>query len=92
MKRNYCLSFMLFALFGMSFSNMVAAAGVGDISSINSTQQVKKITGKVVDSAGEQIIGASIQVKGTGTGAVTDIDGKFSVNASSGSTLVISFH
>lgn len=91
MKRNYCLSFMLFALFGMSFSNMVAAAGVGDISSINSTQQVKKITGKVVDSAGEQIIGASIQVKGTGTGAVTDIDGKFSVNASSGSTLVISF-
>lgn len=91
MKRNYCLSFMLFALFGMSFSNMVAAAGVGDISSINSTQQVKKITGKVVDSAGEPIIGASIQVKGTGTGAVTDIDGKFSVNASSGSTLVISF-
>lgn len=91
MKRNYCLSFMLFALFGMSFSNMVAATGVEDISSINSTQQVKKITGKVVDSAGEPIIGASIQVKGTGTGAVTDIDGKFSVNASSGSTLVISF-
>lgn len=30
-------------------------------------------------------------VKGTGTGAVTDIDGKFSVDASVGSTLEVSF-
>lgn len=91
MKRNYCLSFMLLTLFGMSFPNMVGATVVEDIPSSHSTQQVKKITGKVVDSAGEPIIGASIQVKGTGLGAVTDINGKFSVNASSGSTLVISF-
>lgn len=82
---------MLFVLFGMSFPNMVGAAGVEDIPNSHSTQQVKKITGKVVDSAGEPIIGASVQIKGTGTGAVTDIDGKFSVNASSGSTLIISF-
>ncbi|WP_288241974.1 SusC/RagA family TonB-linked outer membrane protein [uncultured Bacteroides sp.] len=55
------------------------------------TQQVKKITGKVVDATGEPIIGASVLVKGTSTGAVTNIDGNFSVDASTGNTLVVSF-
>lgn len=59
--------------------------------SSQSTQQAKKITGKVVDATGEPIIGASVLVKGSGTGAVTDIDGKFSVNAPIGSILEISF-
>ena len=44
-----------------------------------------------MDAAGEPIIGASILVKGTGTGSVTNIDGAFSVNAAAGSTLVVSF-
>lgn len=59
--------------------------------SSQSTQQAKKITGKVLDAAGEPIIGASVLVKGSGTGAVTDVDGKFSVEAPAGSTLEISF-
>ena len=49
--------------------------------SSQSTQQAKTITGKVVDVAGEPIIGASVLVKGSSTGSVTDIDGKFSVEA-----------
>lgn len=44
-----------------------------------------------MDAAGEPIIGASVLVKGAGTGAVTDIDGKFTVEASVGSTLEVSF-
>jgi len=44
-----------------------------------------------VDVAGEPIIGASVLVKGSGTGTVTDINGKFSVEAPVGSTLVVSF-
>lgn len=59
--------------------------------SSQSTQQAKKITGKVVDATGEPIIGASVLVKGTGTGTVTNVDGGFSVDAQLGSTLVISF-
>ena len=44
-----------------------------------------------MDVAGEPIIGASVLVKGSGTGTVTDINGKFSVEAPVGSTLVVSF-
>lgn len=90
MKRNYCLSLMLLALFGMSAPYAANAAVEGVLSS-QSTQQAKKITGKVVDAAGDPVIGASVLVKGVGTGAVTDIDGKFSLEASAGSTLEISF-
>lgn len=59
--------------------------------SSQSTQQAKKITGKVVDATGEPIIGASVLVKDTGTGAVTNLDGDFSVDVSVGNTLVVSF-
>lgn len=62
-----------------------------DTPSSQRTQQAKKITGKVVDATGEPIIGASVLVKGTGTGTVTNVDGGFSVDAQLGSTLVISF-
>lgn len=69
-----------------------ASAADGEATPISqSTQQAKKITGKVVDATGEPIIGASVLVKGTGTGSVTDLDGNFSVDASVGSTLVVSF-
>ena len=67
-------------------------AAVESVLSSQSTQQAKKITGKVLDAAGEPIIGASVLVKGSGTGAVTDVDGKFSAQeAPAGSTLEISF-
>ena len=39
----------------------------------------RNITGKVVDDSGEPVIGASIFLKGTGKGAVTDMNGRFSV-------------
>ncbi len=53
--------------------------------------QTQKVTGTVVDATGEPLIGASVKVKGTKNGAATDVDGKFSVNAAQGSTLVISY-
>lgn len=54
--------------------------------------QTKKVTGNVSDSKGEEIIGASILVKGTTTGTVSDIDGNFSLNApESATTLVVSY-
>ena len=49
------------------------------------------IKGTVNDKAGEPIIGASVKVQGTKTGAVTDFNGNFSVEANANSTLVISY-
>nr|WP_234998108.1 SusC/RagA family TonB-linked outer membrane protein [Parabacteroides sp. Marseille-P3160] len=54
-------------------------------------QQVKRISGKVVDASGEPVIGASVLVKGTSTGTMTDVNGSFILNAQSGNTLVVSF-
>jgi len=39
-----------------------------------------KVSGTVVDSHGEPIIGASVVVKGTSNGTITDLDGNFSIN------------
>ena len=41
------------------------------------------VRGTVVDQTGESVIGASIQVKGTTQGTITDIDGKFSLGNTS---------
>ena len=62
-----------------------------EVSEFTSVQQAKKITGTVVDSKGEPIIGASVLVKGTSNGTITDVDGNFSLNASQGSVLVVSY-
>ncbi|REH56464.1 outer membrane receptor protein involved in Fe transport [Tenacibaculum gallaicum] len=48
-----------------------------------------KITGTVVDEMGEPLPGANVVVKGTTNGSATDFDGKFMLNASSNSGVVI---
>jgi len=54
--------------------------------------QQKTVTGKVSDETGVAVPGATVIVKGTTIGAVTDMDGKFSISVPAASkTLVISF-
>lgn len=48
-------------------------------------------SGRVFDESGEPIIGASVVVKGTSQGSVSDMDGKFSFEGTEGATLVISY-
>ena len=50
-----------------------------------------KITGVVRDEAGEPIIGATVKVKGSSMGVVTDLDGKFEINSEVGTPLVITY-
>jgi len=51
-----------------------------------------QVSGKVSDAKdGSSLPGATVQVKGTTTGALTDIDGKYSLKAKSGSILTFSF-
>lgn len=55
-------------------------------------QQNGACKGVVKDAAGETVIGASVVVKGTTNGTITDIDGNFSIpNVQSGATIEISF-
>ena len=51
----------------------------------------EKITGQVTADKGEGLVGVSILVKGTSRGTVTDINGKFSIDAKEGDVLVFSF-
>lgn len=79
--RKSCMSMFLFCLMGiLSLATSYAQSG-----------SVGTISGNVKDSQGEAIIGASVVVKGTTTGTVTDFDGNFQINASAGNTLVISY-
>lgn len=50
----------------------------------------QQISGKVKDIQGEPIIGASVIVKGTTQGVVTDADGNFTINTNVGTVLSIS--
>ena len=54
--------------------------------------QTKTVTGKVVDGTGEPLIGVTVQVEGTGTGVITDIDGNYSIaSVSDDATLLFSY-
>jgi TonB-linked SusC/RagA family outer membrane protein len=59
---------------------------------ISVSAQTKTIKGKVVDVSDQPIIGASIKVKGTGSGTITDVAGEFSLKGiQKGAMLVISY-
>ena len=58
---------------------------------LNMNAQSVKVTGNVVDSNNEPVIGAYIKVKGSNRGAVTDLDGHYTINADKNATLVISY-
>ncbi len=61
------------------------------ISETKSQQQSNTITGTVVDSNGEPVIGANVIQKGTTNGTITNFDGEFSLNVPAGSTIEITY-
>ena len=69
-------------LFALLATVLVFAAGVN--------AQNVKVSGTVSDNAGP-VIGASILVKGTTEGTITDVDGKYSISVPANATLVVSF-
>lgn len=52
---------------------------------------VKKVTGKVVDESNEPLIGVNIKVEGSSEGAITDMDGNFTITASPGNALSFTY-
>ncbi|MCB9285368.1 MAG: TonB-dependent receptor [Lewinellaceae bacterium] len=57
--------------------------------SIGAMLAQRTVTGKVTDQNGEALIGASILVKGTNSGTVTDIDGSYSVRVPEGANVLV---
>ena len=53
--------------------------------------QAQKVSGVVKDQSGEPVIGATVKVVGTNTGAVTDAKGHYEISASNGSILSFSY-
>ena len=53
--------------------------------------QAQTVSGIVKDSSGEAIIGATVRVSGTNTGTVTDSKGHYSISATRGSVLTVSY-
>ena len=89
LKRLKTVSMMLFLL-GMSTGAAFAASTSG-ADDVKITQQSGTATGTVEDSMGP-VIGASVVVKGTTNGVITDFDGNFSLeNVKKGDVIQISF-
>ncbi|MBQ9223391.1 MAG: SusC/RagA family TonB-linked outer membrane protein [Prevotella sp.] len=53
--------------------------------------QGNQVRGTVLDENGEPVIGASVMIKGTKTGTVTNVDGQFTLNDAVGKTLLITY-
>ncbi|MCD8031336.1 MAG: TonB-dependent receptor [Bacteroides sp.] len=61
-------------------------------STSNALAQSVTARGVVQDNAGEPVIGANVSVKGTATGTITDLDGRFSLpGVQAGSTLLVTY-
>ena len=65
--------------------------GAIDLSSNYSVAQNKTVRGRIVDKNGDAIIGASIVVKGTTRGTITNIDGEFTIDVNKNEKLVVSY-
>ena len=53
--------------------------------------QTIKVKGQVVDETGEPLVGATVKVKDSATGTITDFDGNFQLDVKSNATLVVSY-
>ena len=60
------------------------------MASIQQSQTIK-VGGQVVDQEGEPLIGATIRLKGSENGVITDLDGNFQLDAPANATLVVSY-
>ena len=73
-----------------NLSKLLMSSALCTVCTMVSAQQVN-VSGVIKDATGETVIGASVMVKGTKIGTVTDFDGKFHVECTPGATLVISY-
>lgn len=92
MNKNVKRCALVAGAFAMASMGNVYQVQASELHASEVLQQAKRqIKGKVVDAAGETVIGANVLEKGTTNGVITDIDGNFVLSVSSGATLEISY-
>ena len=64
---------------------------MNDVRTTASVQQSVKLYGTVIDETGLPVIGASVMVKGTTNGTITDVDGKFELTVGNNDVLSVSY-
>lgn len=79
----------VFSIVGKVFAALVVFIAAGTAQTAFAQNGTVKVTGKVT-CGGESVIGASVMVKGTSTGTVTDIDGSYGIQVRPDATLLIS--
>lgn len=90
LKRLQSVSMVLFL--GTLFSGTISTATASGANAFATTQQAGICKGLVKDATGESVIGASVVVKGTTNGTITDFDGNFSLDGiKKGDVIVISY-
>ena len=57
---------------------------------LSASAQTQAISGKVIDTGGQPVIGAAVMVPGTTNGATTDLDGNFTLRVAAGTSLEVS--
>lgn len=78
MKHLKIMSMLLLAM-GAPIPLAAHIATTAKVQEIESVQQQNACTGIVSDASGQAIIGASVAVKGSNQGTITDVDGKFHI-------------
>lgn len=79
-----CSCRLLVAFFLLIFGGIVFAESV-------TAQQTVQINGKITDVTGESLLGASVVEKGTSNGAITDMDGIFTLKVTPGATVEVNY-
>lgn len=83
---------VLAVLAAMSLPGMLSAfAAPSHLIKSSVKQAPVRISGTVTDEMNQPVPGVSVMVKGTQTGTVTDVNGKYALSAETGSTLVFTF-
>ena len=90
MKQNNRKIACMIAVGALMLPATILSASAASVGSVQSVQQAAKVFGTVTDGT-EPVIGASIRVKNSSQGTITDMDGNFKLDVAPGTELVISY-
>ena len=83
-KKVFSVMLSLSVMGGIGFCPIPAMASVTQVQTI-------KVKGQIVDQMGEPLVGATVKVKGSKDGTITDLDGNFELDVDANAVLVVSY-
>ena len=90
-KANYFVTNTLLLVLLLASAKTTAMPTTASTKAVSTLTIEKSVSGIVTDGKGEALVGVSVVVKGTGKGALTDVNGNYKVNVEKTDVLVFSF-